>query len=129
MSSQVAPLVVVRLCCVVGDDKGQTHSLQDLDFAKDALHLCIVLALQLVQNRVAILAPAVWRRRPKALATVGVEAAIARRRPVTPVSIPATRARTDGSPGPVPRVAVEERTARVALVQRRRAEPVDRRGG
>lgn len=41
---------------------GLTYVLEDLDFAKNARHLLIVLALQLVQHRVAVL-PLLVRRR------------------------------------------------------------------
>lgn len=37
--------------------RGETYTLQDLDLAHDALHLCIILALELVEDGITVLAP------------------------------------------------------------------------
>lgn len=100
-----------------------TYIFQRLDLAQDALDLRVVLALELVEHRIAVLAPAVGRRRPEAL-VVDAQAAVGLR--VASVAVAAALA-TWTCAGPSAglvgaRVALEEIAARVALVQRRGTE-------
>jgi hypothetical protein len=62
-SSALATLPV--LLVALGNREEQTHILQNPNLAQDPVHLLIILALELVEHRIAVLALAVRRRRPE----------------------------------------------------------------
>lgn len=117
------------------EERENTYVLERLHLAQNARHLRVVLALQLVEHRIAILAPAVRRRGPEPAAgpaapadAVRAAAAVARVSVSVAVAVAVRRgARRRGAPRlrGVARVALEQGAARVALVQRRGAESGD----
>lgn len=106
----------------------QTYIFQDPHLAHDAVDLRIVLALELVEHRVAVLAPFVRCRGPEAPSAAAAAAVYAQMCPVpvgragaawVAVAIPPARARYDAPPavGAGACVALEQCGARVALVE------------
>jgi hypothetical protein len=113
-----------------------TYVLECPDLAQDAFDLRVVLALELVEHGIAVLALAVGRRRPKAgaLAAVDAEIAIAIVVALRVSSEPVASADVAGAvagraASVVACVAFKQLTSRVALMQRRRTESVGRRKG